>query len=365
MNYSKGSPSLSASSPGATGTVALRWHGSSLELLDQRLLPAQEHWVTLEGASGVAQCIQDMVVRGAPAIGISAAYGVALAARHAGGGDWKAEIEQAIRELAASRPTAVNLFWALQRIERVFHACDSLSEAQKRLADEAVAIHQEDLAGNLAMADHALEAMGFSVGTGKPMSVSVLTHCNTGALATGGYGTALGVIRRLHEKKLLKQVYADETRPWLQGSRLTAWELMREGIPVTLNADGAAAAILAAGEVQWIIVGADRITANGDVANKIGTYSLAVLARYHKVGFMVVAPSSTVDMSLASGEDIPIEERDGVEVREIRGIPLAPEGVPVFNPVFDVTPANLIDLIVTEKGVVRNPNITGMHGLFG
>jgi methylthioribose-1-phosphate isomerase len=365
MNNSKGSPSLSAPSPGATGTVALRWHGSSLELLDQRLLPAQEHWVTLEGASGVAQCIQDMVVRGAPAIGISAAYGVALAARHAGGGDWKAEIKQAIRELAASRPTAVNLFWALQRMERVFHGCDSLGEARKRLADEAVAIHQEDLAGNLAMADYALEAMGFSVGTGKPMSVSVLTHCNTGALATGGYGTALGVIRRLHEKKLLKQVYADETRPWLQGSRLTAWELMREGIPVTLNADGAAAAILAAGEVRWIIVGADRITANGDVANKIGTYSLAVLARYHNVGFMVVAPSSTVDMSLASGEDIPIEERDGIEVREIRGIPLAPEGVPVFNPVFDVTPANLIDLIVTEKGVVRNPNITGMRGLFG
>lgn len=365
MNNSKGSPSLSAPSPGATGTVALRWHGSSLELLDQRLLPAQEHWITLEGASGVAQCIQDMVVRGAPAIGISAAYGVALAARQARGGDWKAEIKQAIRELSASRPTAVNLFWALQRMERVFHACDSLGEAQKRLADEAVVIHQEDLAGNLAMADHAIEAMGLSVGTGKPIPVSVLTHCNTGALATGGYGTALGVIRRLHEKKLLKQVYADETRPWLQGSRLTAWELMRDGIPVTLNADGAAATILAAGEVRWVIVGADRITANGDVANKIGTYSLAVLARHHNVGFMVVAPSSTVDMSLASGEDIPIEERDGIEVREIRGIPLAPEGVPVFNPVFDVTPANLIDLIVTEKGVVRNPNITGMHRLFG
>nr|WP_245777444.1 S-methyl-5-thioribose-1-phosphate isomerase [Marinobacter pelagius] len=337
----------------------MRWHGHSLELLDQRLLPTEEHWITSEGASGVAQCIRDMVVRGAPAIGISAAYGVALAARHAGGGDWKAEIRQAIRELAESRPTAVNLFWALQRMERVFHECHSLDEAIKRLAAEAQSIHEEDLEANFAMADHALEFMN----PDKP--ISVLTHCNTGALATGGYGTALGVIRRLHEEKLLRSVYADETRPWLQGSRLTAWELSRDGIPVTLNADGAAAAILASGKVKWIVVGADRITANGDVANKIGTYSLAVLARHHKVGFMVVAPSSTVDMSLASGRDIPIEERDGTEVREIRGIPLAPPGVQVFNPVFDVTPASLIDAIVTEKGVIHNPNITGMRALFG
>nr|WP_227515571.1 S-methyl-5-thioribose-1-phosphate isomerase [Marinobacter salinus] len=337
----------------------MRWHGASLELLDQRLLPMEEHWITVEGASGVSQCIRDMVVRGAPAIGISAAYGVALAARHAGGGDWKAEIKQAIRELAASRPTAVNLFWALQRMERVFHKCHSLDEASKRLAAEAVTIHEDDLAANLAMAGNALEVMH------PEAPISVLTHCNTGALATGGYGTALGVIRRLHEKNLLTMVYADETRPWLQGSRLTAWELAQDSIPVTLNADGAAAAILAQGDVRWVVVGADRITANGDVANKIGTYSLAVLARHHKVGFMVVAPSSTIDMSLAAGTDIPIEERDGSEVREIRGIPLAPEGIKVFNPVFDVTPASLIDAIVTEKGVVHNPNITGMRDLFG
>jgi methylthioribose-1-phosphate isomerase len=341
------------------GTVAIRWHGSRLELLDQRLLPGEEHWMTLEGASGVAQSIRDMVVRGAPAIGISAAYGVALAARHAGGGDWKAEIKQAIRELAASRPTAVNLFWALQRMERVFHACHSLDEAVKRLASEAEAIHREDVEANVAMADHALELMDLE----KP--VSVLTHCNTGALATGGYGTALGVIRRMHEKQLLKEVFADETRPWLQGSRLTAWELARDQIPVTLNADGAAASILARKDVRWVIVGADRITANGDVVNKIGTYSLAVLARHHRVRFMVVAPSSTVDMSLPSGAEVPLEERDGLEVREIRGIPLAPEGVNVFNPVFDVTPASMIDAIVTEKGVVHSPNITGMKALFG
>ncbi|WP_100641430.1 S-methyl-5-thioribose-1-phosphate isomerase [Marinobacter salexigens] len=351
------------SDPRYTGTVALRWHGNSLELLDQRLLPAQECWIALESASGVAQSIQDMVVRGAPAIGISAAYGVALAARKAEGEGWQAEIKMAVRELGASRPTAVNLFWALQRMEQVLADCVALNEAQERLEREAVAIHQEDLAANLAMATYALEAMGLS--SGNPSPVSVLTHCNTGALATGGYGTALGVIRRLHEKQLLKQVYADETRPWLQGSRLTAWELMRDEIPVTLNADGAAAAILAEGEVRWIIVGADRITANGDVANKIGTYSLAVLARHHKVGFMVVAPSSTVDMALKSGAEIPIEERDGAEIREMRGVPLAPEGVKVFNPVFDVTPATLIDLIVTEKGAVRNPDAAGMSALFG
>ncbi|MDX1597896.1 MAG: S-methyl-5-thioribose-1-phosphate isomerase [Marinobacter sp.] len=343
----------------AIGTVAMRWHESSLELLDQRLLPAEEHWITLEGAAGVAQCIRDMVVRGAPAIGISAAYGVALAARHAGGGDWQAEIKQAIRELAASRPTAVNLFWALQIMEQEFHGCHSLDEAVKRLSAMAVRIHEDDLAANLAMADHALEFMA------PKAPFSVLTHCNTGALATGGYGTALGVIRRLHEKKLLKRVFADETRPWLQGSRLTAWELAREGVPVTLNADGAAAAILARGDVKWVVVGADRITANGDVANKIGTYSLAVLARHHKVGFMVVAPSSTVDMALESGQDIPIEEREGSEVRQIKGVSIAPDGVSVFNPVFDVTPASLIDAIVTEKGVVHNPNITGMRALFG
>ena len=260
--------------------------------------------------------------------------------------------------LAKSRPTAVNLFWALERMEKVFHACHSLDEATDRLAAEAVRLHEDDLAANLAMADYALEVMN----PDKP--VAVLTHCNTGALATGGYGTALGVIRRLHEEKLLKRVYADETRPWLQGSRLTAWELTRDHIPVTLNADGAAAAIMASGKVKWIVVGADRITANGDVANKIGTYNLAVLARHHKIGFMVVAPSSTVDMSLESGKDIPIEEREGTEVREIRGIPLAPAGVQVFNPVFDVTPASLIDAIVTEKGAVRNPNITGMRALF-
>lgn len=341
-----------------TGTVALRWQGDSLALLDQRRLPAEEVWIRAAEPSEVAVCIRDMVVRGAPAIGIAAAYGVALAARRAGG-NWQEDIRTALRQLAQSRPTAVNLFWALRRMEQVLAECHSREEAAERLAREAERIHQEDLQANLTMASHALAVMA------PEAPISVLTHCNTGALATGGYGTALGVVRRLHEEGMLEAVYADETRPWLQGSRLTAWELSRDGIPVVLNADGAAASVLARGQVSWVLVGADRITANGDVANKIGTYGLAVLARHHGVRFMVVAPSSTVDMSLASGAEIPIEERDGKEVREVQGVALAPAGVAVFNPVFDVTPASLIDVIVTEKGVVQKPGVAGMQALFG
>lgn len=342
----------------AIGTVAMRWHGDSLELLDQRLLPDEELWIRLDTASGVAGAIRDMVVRGAPAIGISAAYGVVLAARAAEGSNWKETVERALEELAESRPTAVNLFWALRRMAKTLEQVKSAEEAAEQLAQAAVTIHEEDLAANLAMADHALAHMN------PDGPVSVLTHCNTGALATGGYGTALGVIRRLHEENLLTRVYADETRPWLQGSRLTAWELTRDQIPVTLNADSAAAAILASGKIRWVIVGADRITANGDVANKIGTYSLAVLARYHGVGFMVVAPSSTVDMALDSGQDIPIEEREGSELRQVKGTTIAPAEADVFNPVFDVTPSNLIDAIVTEKGVVSRPDKQGMKALF-
>ncbi len=340
------------------GTVALRWHGDSLELLDQRLLPTEEKWLSLRDADGVANSIRDMVVRGAPAIGISAAYGVALAARNSGRETWDRDVEDAMEVLSRSRPTAVNLFWALNRMKDVAATCESREQAVNRLAEAAVQIHEDDINANLAMAEHAATTMTDD----KPFSV--LTHCNTGALATGGYGTALGVIRRLHEDKRLKKVFADETRPWLQGSRLTAWELMRDGIPVTLNAEGAAGTILSQGDVKWVVVGADRITANGDVANKIGTYNLAVLARHHKVKFMVVAPSSTIDMAMASGKEIPIEERDGLEVREIRGNAIAPDGVDVFNPVFDVTPASLIDVIVTERGVVHTPNVTGMRQLF-
>nr|WP_166260570.1 S-methyl-5-thioribose-1-phosphate isomerase [Marinobacter salicampi] len=337
----------------------MKWHGDTLELLDQRLLPNEERWLSHGSALEVARSIREMVVRGAPAIGISAAYGVALAARGAGRDRWRQDIEAGINALAESRPTAVNLFWALNFMSDILAGCDTQANAIGRLAEGAIQIHEDDIKANLAMAGHALDIMDDKT------PFSVLTHCNTGALATGGYGTALGVIRRLHEAGRLKRVFADETRPWLQGSRLTAWELMRDNIPVTLNADGAAGWILNQNEVKWVVVGADRITANGDVANKIGTYSLAVLARHHKVRFMVVAPSSTVDMSLASGKEIPIEEREGLELREIRGTAIAPEGVDVFNPVFDVTPASLIDAIVTERGVVHNPNMTGMKQMFG
>lgn len=340
------------------GTVALRWHGDRLDLLDQRLLPTEEHWLSLTDADGVASSIRDMVVRGAPAIGISAAYGVALAARNSGRKTWNRDIENAMEVLAQSRPTAVNLFWALNLMKDVLTTCSSREQAVARLAEAAVQIHEDDISANLAMADHAMGTMT------EAGAFSVLTHCNTGALATGGYGTALGVIRRLHGDGRLSRVYADETRPWLQGSRLTAWELMRDGIPVTLNAEGAAGTILSQGEVKWVVVGADRITANGDVANKIGTYNLAIMARHHKVKFMVVAPSSTIDMAMESGQDIPIEQRDGLEVREIRGQAIAPKGVDVFNPVFDVTPASLIDVIVTERGVVHSPDATGMRRLF-
>ena len=352
---------ISASPPDSVhsiGTVAIRWHGDRLELLDQRLLPTQERWIAHDDAASVAASIRDMVVRGAPAIGISAAYGVALAVRKATGPEWRDTVRESMQVLAESRPTAVNLFWAVQQMAVVLASCETQAEAEVRMAQAAVGLHEDDLAANLAMAGHALGVMDES----EPFSV--LTHCNTGALATGGYGTALGVIRRLHETGRLKRVFADETRPWLQGSRLTAWELCRDNIPVTLNADSAAAWILAQGEVRWVVVGADRITANGDVANKIGTYSLAVLARYHKVRFMVVAPSSTLDMSLATGAAIPIEQREGAEIRQMGGVALAPEQVEVYNPVFDVTPAELIDVIVTEKGVVMNPSVAGMRALF-
>ncbi|WP_097460519.1 S-methyl-5-thioribose-1-phosphate isomerase [Mangrovitalea sediminis] len=344
------------------GVVALEWRGDSLALLDQRLLPGEERWLTLSTADEVFSAIRDMVVRGAPAIGISAAYGVVLAARSAlESEDWLARIESAIENLAESRPTAVNLFWALRRMREPLAVVASALEAVEQLERQAVRIHQEDLAANLHMGALALEVIGRDA----PEPISVLTHCNTGALATGGYGTALGVIRSLWKSGKLSRVYADETRPWLQGARLTAWELQRDGIPVTLNADSAAAHLMAGGSIKWVIVGADRITANGDVANKIGTYGLAVLARFHGVRFMVVAPSSTVDMQLASGRDIPIEQRTGEEVRAIRGIAIAPEDVEVFNPVFDVTPADLIDVIVTEKGVIEQPTQEKMVALFG
>lgn len=339
------------------GVSAIRWDGNFLELLDQRLLPLEERYMRCSNVEEVVEAIREMIVRGAPAIGISAAYGVVLAARERfqnQPANWRAGLLEDIEALAKSRPTAVNLFWALDRMKGVLSSLPDATSPVARLEQEAIAIHEEDVAANRRMGDLGAQLMR------EDQPYAVITHCNTGSLATGGYGTALGVIRSAYKAGLITSVFADETRPWLQGARLTAWELLQEGIPAALIADSAAAHVMKSGAVKWVIVGADRITANGDVANKIGTYSLAVLARYHGVKFMVVAPTSTIDMKLASGHDIPIEERTQEELLKLRDMQLAPATAKAFNPVFDVTPAELIDAIVTEKGVILNPSAEKM-----
>ncbi|MET0065584.1 MAG: S-methyl-5-thioribose-1-phosphate isomerase [Candidatus Thiodiazotropha sp.] len=337
---------------------AILWREDRLYLLDQRKLPQEVTFVRLDTAAETAGAITDMVVRGAPAIGITAAYGVVLAVRHAcrrEGAEWRNGLSRDLEQLRRSRPTAVNLFWALERMQQRIARLGTVEDPVDSLLQEARAIHAQDVAANRAMGALGAELIGTDSG--------VITHCNAGALATGGYGTALGVIRAAHAAGKLTTVYADETRPWLQGARLTAWELLQDGIPVTLLADGAAASRMAQGGVDWVIVGSDRIAANGDVANKIGTYQLAVAARHHGVRVMVVAPTSTIDMSLASGSRIPIEERDSGELLACGGTSVAAPGASVWNPVFDVTPAELVDAIVTERGVVSSPNAKKMQKL--
>jgi methylthioribose-1-phosphate isomerase len=342
---------LSAQLPSAPGPDhAVVWHGGRLYLADQRLLPERAEFIALDDAPAVAEAIRTMAVRGAPAIGIAAAYAVVLAARDAyaaAGPGWKTAVAPELQRLAGARPTAVNLAWAIRRMERLIGCLDDGDPVPPLLA-EAKAIHAEDRAANRRLGD-----LGAALIEGP---TDVITHCNAGAIATGGYGTALGVIRSAHAAGKVRMVYADETRPWLQGARLTAWELMEDGIPVTLQAEGAAASLLATGSVGWVIVGADRIAANGDVANKIGTYGLAILARYHGVKVMVAAPISTIDLSIPSGAAIPIEERDPDELLFCGGGRLAPHGCAARNPVFDVTPAVLVDAIVTERGVVLQPS---------
>lgn len=330
---------------------AIHWLGTSLELLDQRLLPQESRWVSCRTADEVAQAITDMVVRGAPAIAIAAAYGVALDAMRLGADASAATLAPTFARLSASRPTAVNLHWAVNRMAQLCNDSNG-NELVARLAREALLIHQEDLALNRRLAQFGADFL--------PGKQSVLTHCNTGALATGGLGTALGIIRALHEEQRLAQVFAGETRPWLQGSRLTAWELMQDGLPVTLVTDSMAATLMQQKRVTAVVVGADRITANGDTANKVGTYSLAVLAQYHRIPFVVAAPTSTIDMHLGDGSLIPIEERPADEVRQVRGVATAPAGVPVYNPAFDVTPAALISAIVTERGTLEKPSTTAL-----
>lgn len=339
---------------------AIDWRDGALYLLDQRVLPHKEQWLRYDSAGAVADAITSMVVRGAPAIGIAAAWGVVLGVRQrlAEGGDWPAAVAADIALLADSRPTAVNLFWALNRMRERLERLRPQDDPARALEAEARLIHESDREANLTMAQLGTDLMRKHQGSQQ----ALLTHCNAGALATGGFGTALGVIRGAFLEGMVEHVYADETRPWLQGSRLTAWELANEGIPVSVNADSAAAHIMKTKGVTWVIVGADRITANGDVANKIGTYQLAVNAMHHGVRFMVVAPSSTIDMSLDSGELIPIEERSGAELLEVGGR-LVGAQVEAFNPVFDVTPADLIDAIVTEKGVVERPDTAKLEQL--
>lgn len=322
--------------------------GEGVRLLDQRRLPAEEVYVTLRSAPEVAEAIRQMVVRGAPAIGVTAAYGVALAASVAAaeGRDVRLEVEAACGVLVAARPTAVNLAWAVQRMRQVAVRTPPAAMAAA-LEAEAARIHDEDLAACRAMGRHGAALVG-DVAT-------VLTHCNAGGLATAGYGTALGVIRAAVEQGKRVRVLADETRPFLQGSRLTAWELMRDGIDVALITDNMAGSFLHRGEVDLVVVGADRIAANGDVANKIGTYSVAVLAKENGVPFYVAAPRSTIDLACPDGDSIPIEEREAGEVTAPFGRAIAPEGVRVRNPAFDVTPARYVTAIVTEVGVLRPP----------
>jgi methylthioribose-1-phosphate isomerase len=326
---------------------AVQWQGDLLRLLDQRLLPQEERWIDCASAAQVTQAIKDLAVRGAPAIGIAAAWGVVLAAKQG------ESLDAALSMLRAARPTAVNLMWALDRMKaRIVAGADAAA-----LEREAQTIQDEDLAANRHMGE-------LGAGLIAPHS-GVLTHCNTGSLATAGYGTALGVIRAGVASGRIEQVFAGETRPWQQGARLTMWELVRDGIPAKLIADSAASHLMRSGAVQWVIVGADRIAANGDTANKIGTYQLAIAARHHGVKFMVVAPSSTVDMATASGEEIEIELRDAAELLSVAGRRTVVDGAEAWNPVFDVTPADLIDAIVTERGVIERPNTLAMQALFG
>ena len=326
---------------------AVQWQDDRLRLLDQRRLPNEECWIDCRDAVQVTQAIRDLAVRGAPAIGIAAAWGVAMAAQQ------NAPLDTALAMLRAARPTAVNLMWALDRMKkRVAAGADA-----DALMREAQAIQDEDLAANRTMGK--LGASLIAPGSG------VLTHCNTGSLATAGYGTALGVIRAGVAAGRIDRVYAGETRPWQQGARLTMWELVRDGIPAQLIADSAAAHLMKSGAVQWVIVGADRIAANGDTANKIGTYQLAIAAKYHGVKFMVVAPSSTVDMATGTGEEIEIELRDAAELLSTAGYRTVVEGAQAWNPVFDVAPAELIDAIVTERGVIERPNSIAMQAMFG
>lgn len=338
----------------------LAWTPEGVRFIDQTKLPLEESYVLAATYEQVADVIVTMVVRGAPAIGVSAAYGVALGVLRTSAStteEFTPEFEKICARLAGTRPTAVNLFWAIDRMKRVFASLvaegATLAEIKERILAEAHAMYAEDIA--------ACKTMGAFGGALLPDQGGVLTHCNAGALATCGYGTALGVIRSAVEQGKQIKVYADETRPFLQGARLTAWELMEDGIDTTVICDNMAASLMRAGLIQAVVVGADRIAANGDVANKIGTYNVAILAREHGIPFYVAAPWSTIDLKTATGEQIPIEERSAVEVTHHGGKQLTPHNVGIRNPAFDVTPAKYVTAIVTERGVLRGPYTESLH----
>jgi methylthioribose-1-phosphate isomerase len=333
----------------------IAWQDDAVVMIDQRKLPSKEIYVTCRTGAEVARAITTMVIRGAPAIGVAAAMGLALEMRRSkakGTRQFAVDFQKTCDLLAATRPTAVNLFWAIERMKRAFGQTardgHSVEEIAARLLREAHAIHDEDVESCRQIGRYGSELV--------PNPARILTHCNAGALATAGYGTALGVIRGAVERGIPVEVYADETRPFLQGARLTAWELVHDGIPTTVITDNMAGALMRQGLINFVVVGADRIAANGDVANKVGTYPLAVLARRHGVPFYVVAPCTTLDPACPNGAAIPIEERDAREVTHPRGIATAPHGVRAFNPAFDVTPAELVSALVCERGVVLAPN---------
>ncbi|MBI4476603.1 MAG: S-methyl-5-thioribose-1-phosphate isomerase [Acidobacteria bacterium] len=330
------------------------WHDDAIVMIDQRKLPGAEVYVRCRTAAEVARAIKTMVIRGAPAIGVAAAMGLALGVRRSkvtGTAKLAAEFQKLCELMAATRPTAVNLFWAIERMKRTFAAAAqaglSVDEIKDRLQADARAIHDEDVAACRALGHFGAELV--------PQDARVLTHCNAGALATAGYGSALGVIRAAAEQGKRVAVFADETRPFLQGARLTAWELVRDGIQTTVITDSMAGSLMRDGRIDLVVVGADRIAANGDVANKIGTYTVAVLAKEHNIPFYVAAPVSTIDLSTPDGAQIPIEERDRREITHLGSSQLTPEGALIRNPAFDVTPSRLVSAIITERGVFRSP----------
>ena len=341
----------------------IEWKDDAVVMIDQRKLPTREVYVTCKTPNDVAKAIKTMVVRGAPAIGVSAAYGLALGVRRSSAAGTKQLTTEFLKDcdlLAGTRPTAVNLFWAIDRMKRVFSAKvlagASVDDLRTLMLAEAQAIHDEDV--------ESCRAIGRHGGALVPADAGILTHCNAGALATAGYGTALGVIRGAIEQGRTVRVFADETRPVLQGARLTAWELVRDGIDTTVISDNMAAVLMRQGRINFIVVGADRIAANGDAANKIGTYTVAVLAKEHGVPFYVAAPLSTIDLATPDGEAIPIEERHHKEVTHVGTTQIAPVGAKVFNPSFDVTPHRLIAGIITERGVARAPYTESLKALF-